>query len=156
MKEAYETREPLYGVMRPALPPGPVGDLLGSALGVRDVDSCWSICWSVGFRVLEPVHDSRSSSGTRDGVCRTPASLAWVAGIGKGLGSACDDGELGMEDRTVGTPGGTDRASVLGSAGTGATVRLREEPSWVYASVVCGPLPEEGNIVHRTPGPVKG
>ncbi len=39
-KMPIKGQKPLYGVMRPAFPPGPIGDLLGSALGEWDADSC--------------------------------------------------------------------------------------------------------------------
>ncbi len=96
--------------MRPGFPPGPTGDLLGSTLGVRETDSCWTIHSSVGSLVLE--HDWRNSSGTSDGGCRMPASLA---GTGTDRGGACEDGgwrtdEEEEEDRKAATG---DRPGVL-------------------------------------------
>ena len=86
-----------------------------------------------------------------------PASLApWT---GTDRGGACEDGgwrtEEEEEDRKAATgdrPGGVLWSASAGGE-DGATEWFREEPSWAYACAVCGPLPEEGNMVHRTPEP---
>jgi len=90
--------------MRPALPPGTVGEVRGSAPGERDADNCWSIRSSVGSLVIE--HDWRNSRGTKDGVCRAPASLACACAYacvcacaiptGTALGVIGEDGEGGI------------------------------------------------------------
>ena len=90
--------------------------------------------------------------GTKDGGDRALECLPGAAGpwTDRG-GGACKDGEWRTEEeRKCGADG---RDSVVGSGGGGATGWLREEPSWVYACAVCGPLPEEGNMVHSTPVP---
>jgi hypothetical protein len=79
---AKAQKPPLKGTMRPGFPPGLIGDLLGSTLGVRGTDSCWTIHSSVGSLVLE--HAWRNSSGTSDGGCRMPASLAAWTGTDRG------------------------------------------------------------------------
>lgn len=68
--------------------PGLDGGLPGSF----ETESLSTMLRSVGFLVFE--HDWRYSSGTNDGGCRTPGSLAWVVGvmgIGRILGRA-DEG----------------------------------------------------------------
>jgi hypothetical protein len=136
--------------MRPGFPTEPVGDLLGSTLEVRETDSCRTICASVGSLVFE--HDWSTSSGTRDGGWRTLATLAGTPGTGTDRGGTCETGEWRTEEeRKVETDGG----GVLGSGGAcdsnggGATEWL----SWVYACAVCGPLPDNGKMVHSTPVP---
>jgi|SRR6266850_3073699 len=145
--------------MRPGFPLELVGDLLGSTLEVRETDSCRTICASVGSLVSE--HNWSNSSGTRDGGWRTPVILAGTPGTGTDRGGACETGEWRTEEeRKV----ETDSGGVLGTGGArdsnggggGATEWLREEPSWVYACAVCGPLPDKGKMVHSTPVPDVG
>jgi hypothetical protein len=143
--------------MRLGFPPGPIGDRVGSTFGVRETDSCWSIRSSVAFLVFK--HNWRCSSGTRDG-CRPLMTLVGTAGTGANRGGACEDGEWRTEevrnvvtDREGGDGDGVLGSDAGGSDDGGATEWLREAPSCVYACAVCGPFPEEGNIVHRTPVP---
>jgi len=127
----------------------PTGDRLpGSTLDARETDSCWTMRWSVAFLVLQ--HDSRISIGTREGAGRVLECLVGAAGTWTDRGGACKGGEWRTEEERKG--GADDRDRVVDSAGGGATGWLRE-PSWVYACAVCGPLPEEGNMVHSTPVP---
>ena len=84
-----------------------------------------------------------------------PECLAGAAGTGPERGGACEGGDWRTEEERNG--GTDDRDSVVGSAGGGggggATGWWLREPSWLYACAICGPLPEEGNVVHSTPIP---
>lgn len=131
------------GVARPVFDPWLDVGLPGSRF---ETESFSTMLRSVGFLVFE--HDWRYSRGTRDGGCRTTGSLAWavgVMGIGRVLGRADDGPAWRWGERGE----WTDRDPEF--PGTGTAEWLREEPSWVYACAVCGPFPEEGNIVYRAP-----
>lgn len=86
----YGARKPFLGITRPVFTPWLDDGLPGSWFAT---ESFSTMLWSVGFLVFE--HDWRYSSGTRDGGCRTPGSLAWawvVEGMGIGRVLGVDDG----------------------------------------------------------------
>jgi hypothetical protein len=61
-----------------------------------------------------------------------------------------------VETDSGGVPGTGGACDSNGGGGGGATEWLRVEPSWVYACAVCGPLPDNGKMVHSTPVPDVG
>jgi hypothetical protein len=82
--------------MRLELPPVPIGDL-GSTLGVRETDSCWTMRVSIGSLVYE--HNWSCSMGTRVGDWRTLAPLVGTPGAGTDRRGACEVGEWSTEER---------------------------------------------------------